>query len=617
MKKEIGFSNKYSITNATGCSARMDNNNLGDNRSYTQVREGNIRNNEAFLQNLGFTIPIAGSSSSSTQLRKRKAPVFSCIGTCIQTFDTANQLGGHQSSCAIYREKFPCRKNRAESKILQNEAVGAVAAGLTAANTAQRFRKDSRHHEVNSSQHGHVLYSNADSGTNTDSNDGDAASEDNNINIQHEIPNVRNVILNYPSKDVLNHQIKLQKTTSKETMFRVRRHRMRNSDGIFEQIVGLNSADYIDLSAIGALFQNSDSSGNFLLKTFNRILKRHGLNKHLKVPKLWKTITSGVIKIAKEENTVNLIKVPIETQIWGDIDVNNNPLRAPYGISLDYGEVIGTKILSCNAEKLRFLPVTSQNNEDIVITDFFTSKMCREVVAGVYRKFGKTTVGQNLEAGKVFKNVVIFIVMSEDEAALDAGRKKVGEPLVIEILNLNKKDSEVLLMGLAPVDPLMMSLEQAHVLLESKQNILIKDIREKVIMRRRRSVHNIYHKEVYKTLQKYDQNGCFLQCGRPKNTEIDDEPTYNANDEGRSIIRNGEIVVAFFVIVAITGDNKALDNLGSVQSHRNGRKCRRCDCRDCSGAEVGNTRDHALMKQATTEMDRIDLAEFLNSRGRK
>jgi len=63
-----------------------------------------------------------------------------------------------------------------------------------------------------------------------------------------------------------------------------------------------------------------------------------------------------------------------------------------------------------------------------------------------------------------------------------------------------------------------------------------------------------------------------MQVGSPKNTESDDEPT---ND---SIIRNGEIVAAFFVIVAITGDNKALDNLCcSVQSHRNGKKCRRCD----------------------------------------
>ena len=239
--------------------------------------------------------------------------------------------------------------------------------------------------------------------------------------------------------------------------------------------------------------------------------------------------------------------------------------------------------------------------------------MCREVVAGVYRKFGETTIGQNLDAGKVFKNVVIFIIMSEDEAALDAGRKKVGEPLVIEILNLDKKDSEVLLMGLAPVDPLMMSLKQAHDLLESKQRILIKDIREKIIMRCRKYVHNSYHKAVYKTLQKYDQNGCFMQVGSPKNTESDDEP----RDRDTSIIRNGEIVVAFFVIVAITGDNKALDNLCSVQSHRNGKKCRRCDCPDCSGAELGITRDHALMKQTTTEMDRIDLAEIVNSRDRR
>ena len=159
----------------------------------------------------------------------------------------------------------------------------------------------------------------------------------------------------------------------------------------------------------------------------------------------------------------------------------------------------------------------------------------------------------------------------------------------------------------------MMSLEQAHEHLEFKQQILIKDIRDKVIMRRRKSVHNFYHKEVYKTLQKYDQNGCFLQVGRPKNTNKDDEPIYNNDD---SIIRNGEIVVAFFVIVAITGDNKALDNLCSVQSHRNGRKCRRCDCRDCSGAELGNTRNHALMKQTTIDMDRIDLEEILNNQSR-
>ena len=99
----------------------MDNNNLGDN-DYTQLRDSNIRRNEKFLQNLGFnTFNSSGSSniihsSSSTHLGKRKAPVFSCIGTCIQTFDTAKKLGGHQSSCAKYREIFPCRKNRAESK---------------------------------------------------------------------------------------------------------------------------------------------------------------------------------------------------------------------------------------------------------------------------------------------------------------------------------------------------------------------------------------------------------------------------------------------------------------------------------------------------------------------
>ena len=411
----------------------MDDYNLGDGKtgSYNDLRNVNLQRNAVFLQNLGVT-----NSSSSCCPGKRKLASYKCVGKCNYTCISAKELGGHQSSCVIYRELFPVRQNRADSTRLQNAAsVAAAAASVAAAaasiavDTAQRFRKNSRHQEVNHSQYGHVLYS--DGHSDTDSNDGDAEDNNNIISNNNNI-NVSNVIPNYPSKDVLNHQIKLQKTTSKETMFRVRRHRMRNSDGIFEQIVGLSFADYIDLSAIGALFQNSESSGNFLLKTFNRMLRRHGLHKLLKVPRLWRTVTSGVIKIAKDENTVNIINVPIETQIWGNVDVNTRPLRTPHGIALDYGEVIGTKMLSCNAEKLKFLPVIAENNNDIVITDFFTAKMYREVVAGVYRKFGETTVGQNLDAGKVFKNIVIFIVMSEDEAALDAGRKKVGEPLVMK-----------------------------------------------------------------------------------------------------------------------------------------------------------------------------------------
>ena len=79
-----------------------------------------------------------------------------------------------------------------------------------------------------------------------------------------------------------------------------------------------------------------------------------------------------------------------------------------------------------------------------------------KAVEGLHRIHGETT-----EDGK--RIVLIAIGVSEDEAALNSTRTKNGEPFVLDIYNLVNEDSNIDLLGMAPQNPLGMSVETIEV----------------------------------------------------------------------------------------------------------------------------------------------------------
>ena len=223
----------------------------------------------------------------------------------------------------------------------------------------------------------------------------------------------------------------------------------------------------------------------------------------------------------------------------------------------------------------------------ILIICFFTiGNAYHKAVEGLHRIYGEKTVD-----GK--RIVLVAIGISEDEAALNSTRNKNGEPLVGEIYNLVNEDSKVDLLGMAPQNPLGMSLESAHEHLKHMKCSTKSDM-EIICKSAARKVHLDYLKKVIEPIDNSINEGIWLQIGQDEKD------------------RPAEIVLAFIVIFIISGDNKALNYLSSVNSQCKGMKCRCCNETNmqCVGGTNWEYRSQSLQK-SVKELGEIQKQRFL------
>ena len=407
---------------------------------------------------------------------------------------------------------------------------------------------------------------------------------------------------NHPSKKLLIYQQKLFDATSKDKLLRVRRHRLKSLNGEFEDIKGLTDADYIDLASIGLLFHNSESTGNILLKTLNVILKRHNLDKQLKFPECWRTIHDAIAKKAADMSTINVINIPIQPNIWGLVNKNNIPLTEPCAVGFDGAEIIAERCLYSEKSNIQCTPTYPKNRfKEDVVDSFFSGEICKQITTSIHNTYGERYYPPNCPNDHPgYRIMVIFVILSEDGAVVDTGRRKELETLKMDILNLTGTDASIDLLGIAPLNPLGMSFAEADDHLKTEMKCLQQFRRHERIKARKHWVHQFYHEQVHKSLRQYP-NGAFLQLGLDSDTE------------------EAETVVIFIETVALTGDSKALNPLCSV-GNINSQRCRFCNETDCSRftADSANweIRDNTFMKEKTKKLGEVYEDIYLKNLGR-
>ena len=406
-----------------------------------------------------------------------------------------------------------------------------------------------------------------------------------------------------PSKKLLRYQQQLIDCFSKNKLLHVRRHRLKSLNGEFENIEGLTDADYVDLASIGILFQNTHRKGDIFLRTMNDIMKRHGLDKDIKFPSCYRTIDECIGKKARKQTQINIIPIPIQPKIWGEVNIDNVPLEKPYAVGFDGGEVIAERYLYSNPLNIQFTPTYPKNNanppED-VIDSFFAGEVCKRVTASIHNTYGDRYYLPNNPNHPGFRIVVTFIILSEDEAVVDQGRKKSQNTLKMDILNLTGTDTSIDLLGIAPQNPLGMSFAEADEHLNTKMKCLQQFRRLEIIQARKRYVHLYYLDQVHKPLREYP-NGAFVQLGEDNETE------------------EAEIVVTFFETVAITGDSKALNPFCSV-GDKQSMKCRCCNETNCSRftleSKTWQVRNNEVMKVKTKALGELYESIYLKNLNR-
>ena len=431
---------------------------------------------------------------------------------------------GHYGSCVEYQNNMSKRETRSETanarQLQQLQQQKSSSSSSTTTNRQPFYQTAPLNNEDVES--GEYLDSDDDSDSGNDSIDcGDHLLEGG----ENSDNNLMDVSTDYcgPSFYVLNHQNAILKLLSKPKLIRVRRHRIDNPES-------LSAFDYIKLAQIGELFNNRDTDGDELFKMLNEIMKSHGIGHLIQFPKQFISVRKSVTDISKKMTTVNLVKIPIDEEIWGIKTKYGNNLEIPYGVSYDIPQQIGLKFLECDPEKLCFLPTYSTNiRNEPIIKSFFDAKICHELHQFMIEQKGETYTCP--KTGKVHKNMIVFILESEDGVALDPSKSKEGEPLLGKIANLKNDKDEYFLIGMSPNDPLRMSNESADEHLKWR-GMRIKARREEEIKQRKREVHGNWYTLVHTSLTNIEDRGFFLKIERSDNADIN---------------------VAFPIIVCLTG----------------------------------------------------------------
>jgi len=223
-----------------------------------------------------------------------------------------------------------------------------------------------------------------------------------------------------PSMNIYDYQESIIAQCNQENILRVRRHRKEKE--VEQQF---RAIDYIQFANLGAQLGFSLREGDLVLKTVKDMCTRHSFP--ISMPLNFRTIDESIGKhLANEE--LYVIRIPLEPEIWGDTDINNKPLKQAIGVAFDVHQIIAERFLDVEDPKnIIFEEQHEFNNRNQPINNsFFTAESWIRACRGNIMKFGSHSEHHGIR----YRNVIIPISISEDETALDKGRKKGGEPMV-------------------------------------------------------------------------------------------------------------------------------------------------------------------------------------------
>ena len=598
----------------------------------------NVARAQAILRNNNFLESIGISTKPQDKQKRRKLGInseFICVHGCDWKPDNFNgkkiskQFHGHQSQCSYFKQNMNITSCAGRTRQSSNK--------VDTRNDADINENNNDYNDVNSNNEFNNDFNNdieIDNGSDYEI-DYEYNSSDSDESEQLQTPVID---LSLPSMFILNYQRMLESTLSKVNLVDIRCRKIK------ENVKHIKSDDYIRLASIGSIVGISESNGDKILKIIQEIVHNNGSN--IELPLTWRSVNNALSKNAKKESTVTPILIPLNPEIWGEFNLSSTTvgtdtkLKIPFAWKYDFREVIGEKFLNSDPDGVLFMPdydnlkeYKEDENGNIVKDDlgnpvlhirtynsFFQSNMCKLIYEGIIRMHGKTSQSPYGPEFPPVENLPIYTVISEDEAGVNSNKSKSIEPLVVDFINFHSTEKDVgtninkgiFLLGMAPINPLMMSDDAAHVHLKNR-NFNIKKHRDLIIMLEKRRIHFKYLGEVLKDLDSIKPHGAYVQIG---STNTDNLEINISTGE----YKTPKIICGFCVILQLTGDNKALNILNSCHSTANGRRCRICDaikmnCFSDTDLASQNYRDHNMMKSKSEQYEKSLNSYFLANRG--
>ena len=336
---------------------------------------------------------------------------------------------------------------------------------------------------------------------------------------------------------------------------------VRNSNGI----VNCRWEDYSDLIQMELLTNISRDDGDRILGMFNGILKRHKLSNILQFPSQWRTIHDAANSRSEKFCKVIKNEMKLDIDFFGANDKSGVPLQRATAVNFLLHEIIAHRVLLAKNE-LQLTPNSeiAMRNGEVVNNSFFTGEYFLEE----FKKLIETK-GERNHLNQ--RNVLMVIVVSEDEAAVNSTRSKSMEPCVAEFSCFVGTDQEVDLLGFSALK-LPESKEFYNEHLKRIQKCNGKGQRQTIIAMENRRLKQEYLKCLFNPfLKETSQNGFELQMCLPT-----------------ADVPNPEICCVYCHIGCLSGDNKSLDAWAGVASNRTGvAKQTKCRCRCCTEFDCG------------------------------
>ena len=332
------------MANKRNASDTGDQQEVDYNWNGEKIREDNIARNNNYLLSKGFGTGASLAPKKKRQLTNFNCDKYKCVHGCDWRPDIicgkphSKQFYGHQSQCSYFKQTIKqsscAGRTRQNDNLNNNDEININYDG---------YSSDSDRCTTNNSDMERIEY---DSSISSDESE--------------QAPNpVVTTDPSLPSMFILNYQRMLESTLSKENLVNIRCKKLNKN------VEHIKADDYIRLASIGSLVGISEKNGDQILKIIQEIIHNNGSN--IELPQTWRSVNRVLKQDAKRESTVTPILIPLNPEIWGELNLSSKgadtKLKIPFAWKYNFLEVIGEKFLSSNPDGVSFKPDYDNLNE--------------------------------------------------------------------------------------------------------------------------------------------------------------------------------------------------------------------------------------------------------------
>ena len=554
----------------------------------------------------------AGGSGSSTSNRRRNS------------ISLEDQQQIHEEEQLLFTED---QQQYSSSSGTYNSSSGAGGAGRFTRASSNQSRITTTNN-IMSEQHVHFddnvhFYDENEDDNNYDERDDAAAVERNdNEGGVRSVASILQGAIPCPSNTGFDHQQKILeeyfKSKNPKYAFKTRASAGYSSGSRFLE------EDQIDLlfwSEGEGGGEMSNTTGDKLLKTINRILERHCLQQCLHFPTRWKYLKEKVCKGAEDLHSCKQFNIQVEQEEWAN--QSGAPTTDAIGTCLDVIELLAESALDWDPTTFRVTRTLQEKNEPNKYSSFFTGEVAKHVCSVIEELNSKIkNAGDSANTSlwhddRPILHVPLFLALSQDDTDITKKSNRSACPILLDILNFCDKEDDagrcndndkvmnmieddadedigdiheddgLFLIGFQPNFP----HEKAQLQSDLRgRGLTHEEVIKERIQRSKRYIRFRTIEEVIQPLRSVQRSGVKLQIGRGEKALI---------------------VIVHPIITLIPGDNKEQNDQASVSLLMKGRKCRCCDEVDCirftPGSKTWQYRDDTRMQELVVGMAKIEL----------